>query len=133
MAGYKNLSATSFMCKTGSQGTEKAQSRATPRKPGARAYSVTEHDKKIYIECRINKFRVISLIDSGSDLSILHYSVYKKIRPQGSGDSWDNSGISHITTFSGQDIKIKGTVSWLVKPFLLHPGLLTKFHIIQDI
>jgi len=133
LAGYKNLSATSFMCKTGSQGTEKAQSRATPRKPGARAYSVTEHDKKIYIECRINKFRVISLIGSGSDLSILHYSVYKKIRPQGSGDSWDNSGISHITTFSGQDIKIKGTVSWLVKPFLLHPGLLTKFHIIQDI
>ncbi len=45
----------------------------------------------------------------------------------------DKSEISYITTFSGQDIKIKGIVKWLVKPHVGHPGLLTTFHVIQDI
>jgi hypothetical protein len=122
------------MCTVGKDAKAKTtQSRATPRGQGAKAYSINEHDQKIFVETFINNYRVVSLIDSGSDLSILHYSLYKKIKPAGSGKGLEKSDIAFITTFSGQDIVIKGTVTWLVKPHRGHPGLLTTFHVIQDI
>jgi len=78
------------MCTIGTSSTgNTTQSRATLRGKNARAYSTGNHDKKIYIESRINNFRTVCLIDSGSDLSIIHNSLYKKIKPSSSGKILD--------------------------------------------
>ena len=41
--------------------------------------STLPSDKKVYIPVYINKFRVIGCVDPGSDLTILHFSLYKKL------------------------------------------------------
>jgi hypothetical protein len=95
------------MCTIGKESEAKTkQNKSSLRGKSAKAYSVNDHDKKIYVETRINNYRTVSLIDSGSDLSIIHHSLYKKIKPSISGKVLDKSEISYITTFSGQDIKI---------------------------
>ena len=55
-------------------------------------------EKKIYIPTYVNKFRVIGCLDSGSDLTIMHSSLYYKIRPS---THWlDNSENPFITTLA---------------------------------
>jgi hypothetical protein len=64
LAGYPYISATAFQVAQGFKGTE-PQDLAT--------------DKKVFIRTYLNKYRVVGCVDSGSDLSIMHESLFSKI------------------------------------------------------
>jgi hypothetical protein len=72
MAGYSKISATAFMTKLHT--IEKIKAKGKPK-----IENIPETDRKIYIPTYINRFRMVGCVDSGSDLTILHYSYFKRI------------------------------------------------------
>ncbi len=48
----------------------------------ANVYNVSCSDKKIYTVTYIGKYRIIGCMDSGSDLTIMHLSLFQKTKPK---------------------------------------------------
>jgi len=73
---------------------------------------------------------LVGLVDSGSDVTIISTSLYKKILK---GGSLENSLNSKLTTFSGNSIEVLGQFSCLLKLHPTHPGISIKVQVINDI
>ena len=88
-------------------------------------------DKKVFIKTYINKFRVIGCFDSGSDLTIMHDTLFQKIftNPK----CLQHSSIPTITTFSDTTIPVLGSLKCNVKLHSTHAGIWTEIYVIQDI
>jgi hypothetical protein len=63
----------------------------------ANVYNVSCSDKKIYTVTYIKKYRVIGCMDSGSDLTIMHLSLFKRLNLN---IKLDRDNVPLITTFS---------------------------------
>jgi hypothetical protein len=114
MAGYKNLSATSFGIFL----------------PNSSCYENSTSNKKMYIPIFINKFRLVGLLDSGSDICIISKSVINKL---GFTNIPPPKEVLEITSFSGNHIKVIGMINCLVKLHQGHKGISVDVHIINDI
>jgi len=77
MAGYGNISATSYMVQPyGPADIVKIISNDESL-TSDKLYT-GDTDNKIYIPIYLKSFRVIGCVDSGSDLTIIHLSVFMK-------------------------------------------------------
>ena len=124
MAGYSKISATAFMTKQVT--IDKNEAKGKPI-----FEPVSNTDRKIYIPTYINRFRMVGCVDSGSDLTILHYSYYKRIYKNSA--KLLKSDITHITTFCDTALPIKGKIYGLICLAKNHPGIRIPIYIVQDI
>jgi hypothetical protein len=86
---------------------------------------------KLYIPTYINKYRVVGCVDSGSDISILQYSVYCKLFKD--QPYLDESQIENITTFSNNSVKVLGLKNIKLKLSREHDGFPLTLYIVKDI
>jgi len=124
MAGYGNISATAFSLSLNSD----------PKNEGNTVFKVTENiegERKIYIPTFINKMRIVGCVDSGSDVTILQFSRFKRLFKHKL--NLDESKIPQITTFSNHNIPVLGKIQCLIKLSLDHPGIQTNIYVIGDI
>jgi len=110
MAEKANISATSFMLTVGSQ------SKKEPKKT-FQCFEISSPirkglERKIYFPIFINKYRVIACVDSGSDVTLMQESLFRKIFHK---QSLSKSKILTIKTFSNNDICVLGEISSYVK------------------
>lgn len=110
MAGYAKISATATVVNSFENKDISTLSHSQPDSPfnhSPTVYNVqvpTNHlagpitEKKIYIPMYINKYRVVGCLDSGSDLTIMHLSLFNKIK--GNVQQLSKSEIPHISTLS---------------------------------
>ena len=72
-----------------------------------------EESRKIFIPVLINGFRVAGHLDSGSDVSIMQFSLFLKLRKatKNSFDRLKESMVKNLTSFSGNQIPVKGEIS----------------------
>ena len=91
--------------------------------------TVTESDKKTYIPVYINKYRVVGMMDSGSNVSIIHHSLLKRIKYNRTSPS----DITVIKSFSDTDIPVLGKVSTSIRLYPEHQGLDMTLLVIDDI
>jgi len=90
-----------------------------------------EADKKVFVKTFINKFRVVGCLDSGSDLTIMHESLYLKLFKS---KKWlQESQITEITTFSDTSIQVLGCIKSKIKLSYSHSGILTVIYVIKDV
>ena len=110
LANYPNISATA--CLVASWQANKGEaSRDLPS------------EKKVYVKTIINRLRIVGCFDSGSDLSIMHASLYCNIF--GSVKSLEKSPILDVRSFSNDSIKILGTKQVSLKFQESHRGIPT--------
>jgi len=121
MAGYSKISATSTLVQI------KPPTKSLPHS----VYQITESDQKIYIPTFLNKFRVIGCVDSGSDLTLIQTSLFKKIF--GSSTKLDTSDITHITSFSNHTLTIQGKIQYRIRLHNKHPGIPVNIYVVPDI
>ena len=76
--------------------------------------------KKIYIPVYLNKYRTVGCVHSGSDLTLVHFSLFKKLFKNTS--ILDISNIKHVTTFSNHSILVRGKLDYKIKLHKNHPG-----------
>jgi len=114
LAGYRNLSATSFGIFL----------------PNSSCYENSTSNKKMYIPIFINKFRLVGLLDSGSDICIISKSVINKL---GFTNIPPPREVVEITSFSGNRIPVLGMIKCLIKLHQGHKGISVEIHIINDI
>ena len=73
-----------------------------------------EESRKIFIPVIINGFRVAGHLDSGSDVSIMQFSLFLKLRKatKNSFDRLEESMVKNLTSFSGNQnqIPVKGEI-----------------------
>ena len=93
--------------------------------------SLNKPDKKSYIPTWLNKQRIVGLVDSGSDVSILHFSLFRKIF--GQQTKIDSRDTLTISTFSNTQISVLGKFKTLIKLSPNHPGIPLEIWIIDDI
>lgn len=97
MTEHKNISATSYALTLDPLDIEVSL---------PTVFNMTERGRKLFIPVLINKFRIISLIDSGSDLSLMQLNLYNKICQD--SDKINPSGIIHINSYSNHKVKVYG-------------------------
>jgi hypothetical protein len=68
--------------------------------------SDTTSEKKIYIPTYLNRFRIEGCIGSGSDLTLMHDSLFRQIKQK--HQTLNTSEIPFITTFSDNNVRVKG-------------------------
>jgi hypothetical protein len=124
MAGYGKISATAFMVRRGI-----VLSNDVREKPQLDENS--ESSKKIYIPTYLNKLRMVGCVDSGSDITILQYSYFKRIF--NSTNDLNDSDVTHITTFSDSTVPVLGKIHTLIRLSKTHPGINLPIYIIKDI
>ena len=125
IAGYKNISATAFMARVNKNIQHHRKNyRET-------IYQISENDKKIYIPVYLNKYRAVGCVDSGSDLTLVHFSLFKKLFKNTT--ILDISDIKHVTTFSNHSILVRGKLDYKIKLHKHHPGIPTTIYVIDDI
>ena len=124
MAGYSKISATAFMTKLHT--IEKIKAKGKPK-----IENIPETDRKIYIPTYINRFRMVGCVDSGSDLTILHYSYFKRIYKN--SIRLLTSDIINITTFCDTSLPVKGKFYGLICLGKNHPGIRIPIYVVQDI
>jgi hypothetical protein len=118
LAGYPTISATANV----------AMTQITNYKLDVKDPDITE--RKIYIPTYLNGFRLVGCLDSGSDLTILHFSVYSKIfrnKPLQKGQ------VPAITTFSDTVIPVCGTFKCPVQLRRNTRGVNVEICVIKDI
>ncbi len=88
-------------------------------------------EKKIYIPVYLNKFRIVGCVDSGSDLTLMHDSLFKRIKQR--HQTLNTSDIPFITTFSDNNVKVKGKLPSTLLLNQNHPGIPIDIYVITDI
>ena len=73
MASHADISATSYMINVGNQ------SKITCYFTEDKVSQITNLEKKFFCTIFINKLRCIACVDNGSDLTIMHYTLFKDI------------------------------------------------------
>ena len=116
LAGYPHISATACQVTLTNKETE-SQDPAT--------------DKKVFVKTYLNGYRVIGCFDSGSDLTIMHDSLFRKVFSH--TNCMKESSIPVITTFSDNTIPVSGSLRCKVKLTSTHPGIWTDVYVIKDI
>jgi hypothetical protein len=104
LAGYSNISAT-FMVNS------------------------LETDCKMYLTIFIATTRVVGMIDSGSDLTLMQKSMLDKLKIRGLKPMPNMV----VKSFSNNDIQIQGGFQCLVKLAPNHPGIPILVHVIPNI
>jgi hypothetical protein len=104
LAGYSNISAT-FMLNS------------------------LETDQKMYLTIFIATTRVVGMIDSGSDLSLMQTSMFDKLKFRGLKPMPNMV----VKSFSNDDIQIQGGFQCLIKLAPDHPGIPILVHVIPNI
>ncbi len=90
-----------------------------------------ETDRQIYVPFYVNNHRVVGLMDSGSDITIMHASLYKRIF-QTKLDLAE-SDISHVVSFNGGKIPLLGKQTIHLGYSKKCLGLKIDLYIIEDI
>ena len=72
--------------------------------------------RNFFIPVLINGFRVAGHLDSGSDVSIMQFSLFLKLRKatKNSFDRLKESMVKNLTSFSGNQIPVKGEISMAI-------------------
>ena len=117
LAGYSGVSATAYVVQS-------------PVSCNDSVFQIKQNSKKIYIPIFINKWRIVGLVDSGSDVTILCNSLYKQILK---GGLLEKPYISNLTSFSGDSIPVLGQFKCMIKLHPDHPGISIIVHVINDI
>ena len=102
MAGLKHISATAHLHTVLTAHTEKEYD-FSPQVLSAEQ----DHDRKQYIPLYINNFRIIALVDSGCDLTLIQKDLLHKILPSKSRWYTKNKNIKLISA-SGNNIETYG-------------------------
>ena len=123
MAGYGKISATAFMIRRGIVLANSAR-----EKPKS---EVKDSSKKIYIPTYINNLRTVGCVDSGSDITILQYDLYRRIFHK--DRTLKDSDVSHITTFSDSTVPVLGRINVPICLSKTHSGIPMSIYIIKDI
>ncbi|RPH79157.1 MAG: hypothetical protein EHM77_06190, partial [Planctomycetaceae bacterium] len=130
MAGYGNISATSYMVQPyGPADIVKIISNDESL-TSDKLYT-GDTDNKIYIPIYLKSFRVIGCVDSGSDLTIIHLSVFMKIFRN--MNILNLSPIQYIHSFSDHKIKVRGVFPACIRLNKGHPGISVSTYVIDDI
>jgi len=124
LAGYSNISATSYMIRRGVVLSSKIKDNSSET-------DNSDNSKKLYIPTYLNKFRIVGCVDSGSDITILLESYFKRIF-KGRTDLF-KSDISNITTFSDTVVPVIGKLNCLIQLSPSHPGINLPIYVIPDI
>jgi hypothetical protein len=107
LAGYSNISAT-FML------------------------NAKDSDKKMYLAIHISRFRIVGMLDSGSDLTLMHKSLFDKLKIKNFKDFKFIKGMV-VKSFSNNDIQILGNFQFLIKLIETLPGISILIHVIPNI
>jgi hypothetical protein len=87
-------------------------------------------NKKLYLSVYINNFRSTALLDSGSDVSIIQHSLFKKIAKNTTYVPLENM---NLTSFSNTPITVLGQYETTIYFNKQQGGLKLTFLIIKDI
>jgi hypothetical protein len=131
MAGYGKISATSYLLTSGDRRIKASFKKGKPTYKCFMTHSLPGADRKLYIPIFINKFRIVGCVDTGSDMTILHMSYFKKIFKNTTHLSCDN--LPSITTYSDHTLPIKGKINTLIKLSRNHAGIPVMIYIVEDI
>ena len=93
-------------------------------------FNVNNENRKLYIPVYVNTWRLIGLIDSGSDVTIMSKSMHSKVLK---GGLLEKAAIANLTTFSGNSIPVLGKFNCLLKLHTKHPGIQVQVLVIDDI
>jgi hypothetical protein len=93
--------------------------------------STLPSDRKVYIPVYINKFRVIGCVDPGSDLTILHFSLYKKLFKK--SITFRENNIKYVNTFSNNNIEVKGGFDCYISLSKYSQGISICIYVVPDI
>ena len=90
-------------------------------------------DKKVFIPIYLNKQRIMGCVDPGSDLTIMHDSLYARLA--GIRTPLRKNEIKYVNTFSNTNIEVKGVLDCQVQlePYAQGPGIQTSVYIIPDV
>jgi len=116
LAGYSAISATSYVINV------------PPTFESV--FQVKQSSKKMYIAVYIGSWRLIGLVDSGSDVTIMSKSLFDQVLK---GGLLNKPLISSLTSFSGNTIYVIGQFQCLLKLHASHPGISITIHVIDDI
>jgi len=145
LAGYSKISATASLISTPFIKHPTLSKNTALRKfPGKitinnterkhRIYNASEGnftEKKIYIQVFLNRYRLVGCVDSGSDLTLMHLSLYEKIKFK--SHPLEPSDIPYITSFSDNNIAVKGKIKCKLQLKWDHPGISVVIYVIRDI
>ena len=104
IAEMGNISATAFMIRREVRQDQQFIFRNT---------SINENDKKIYIPVYLNNYRIIACTDTGSDVTIIQKSIFRKIFPRAEVTKATRN--LRILSFSGTRVGIEGTFETEIK------------------
>jgi hypothetical protein len=138
LAGYSKISATSCVVRISSRlkasdSEENINLEENTRYAclGSSARKEIPVDRQCYVPFYLNNKRVVGLMDSGSEITIIHLSLFKRVFL--SDSSMQTSDLSFIRSFSAGEIPILGMKSIQLKPDRYKPGISITLYIIQDI
>ena len=86
---------------------------------------------KSYFPVSVNNFQVITLLDSGSDISIMQKSIYEKVCKKRKVNK--DSTVTRLTSFSNTEIKVLGEVIFPIKFKLFGKSNNLRLIVINDI
>ena len=94
-----------------------------------------DESRKIFIPIIVNGFRLTGHLDSGSDVSIMQFSLYLKLKKttKGALENLQKSHVKNLTSFSGNNIPVKGQIHVNLKFTKDFPASRFRFYIIDDI
>ena len=98
-------------------------------------YKSENESSKIFIPLILNGFRVTGHLDSGSDVSIMQYSLYFNLRKSTNFliDSIHPINVKNLTSFSGDNIPVQGEIFVNLKFGMNMPSTRFRIYIIKDI
>ncbi|RPH76287.1 MAG: hypothetical protein EHM77_09350, partial [Planctomycetaceae bacterium] len=111
LAGYSNISATANMVRNSEQNKML--------------------DKKVYIPVRLGRYRVIGMLDSGAGLTLMQYSLFRRLDMSDSRLNKEN--IPELKSFSDSEIEVHGQAQCNLKLYPGHAGFSIGIWVIQDI
>ena len=89
-------------------------------------------DKKIYFPIFINNYRVLTCVDNGSDLTLMHASLFKKLF-KNHANLLNHKNVHSIKSYTDTDITVLGQVSCNVKFTKYSNGTTIVLTIIADL
>ena len=129
LAGYQNISATSYMIRRDNF-NPMCMKPACQTNPQV-SNMLIEVDNKVYIPVFIRNYRIVGCVDSGSDITIMHMSLFMKLFRNSS--VLMPSDITFFNTFSEHSVNVKGMLKPLIKLSPTHPGIMVSINVIDDI
>jgi len=129
LAGYQNISATSYMIRRDNF-NPMCMKPACQTNPQV-SNMLIEVDNKVYIPVFIRNYRIVGCVDSGSDITIMHMSLFMKLFRNSS--VLMPSDITFFNTFSEHSVNVKGMLKPLIKLSPTHPGISVTVYVIDDI